>query len=194
MIINIPGIQYPVLVASFAEEKKHSEEGMRFAISSGGFFSTYLDKTTVRRMADINKATLSDEDYACAMEVESGHCIVLYKEAAAKMTEEEVMGMLYHEEAHIFHGDLEQYRLLNKGGMIDDIEAELQADAYAVRRVGNGVYRQAMKKTFANMVGFMAEVDPAWAKKTFQNIITDVNVLTRFAKLDLLSLPKPQMN
>lgn len=82
--------------------------------------------------------------YQAARVVEGMDVIICDRAAIHGMTPEEVLGMLYHEKGHIVLGHTS---LQGATGL----KEELEADAYAARRVGKKALKSALKKLATNM-------------------------------------------
>lgn len=80
-----------------------------------------------------------------------GYIIAMYKDTFSGLTEDEELGILSHELGHIKLGHLEDLSLpRNEHGLIESVQAELEADAYAAKRVGKDVMKNAIQKVFRN--------------------------------------------
>lgn len=66
-----------------------------------------------------------------------GPRIVVASYLTEELDDRELLSMIYHEDAHLLHRDLEKLELVpGSFNYLDDIECELAADAHAVRMTG----------------------------------------------------------
>lgn len=67
----------------------------------------------------------------------------------------ELSAILAHEQGHIDLGHLEKHKGVK--GVVDDMEIELEADAYAAKKCGAKVMRAALGKTLSGIIGELAD-------------------------------------
>lgn len=160
MLRMIEGVDFPVLIYSFAAEMKNvRERGIKLdskyeAAMANGFFVRQLDVNMVEflRTVPIQDPKLLDE-YVGKNVIMADIDMM----TEGRLTEEEWMAMLHHEQGHLVYKHLERH--VQKHGVptsceiMDDVDHEMQADAYACLFHDREVVKSALKKTIRAFVG-----------------------------------------
>lgn len=115
----------------------------KVAVLAGGFFCTQLPPGVL----EDPRSEFSPEEQK-ALQGYVGKEIIWMEESSLELfTKQQLMAILRHEEAHIINGDLEGVE-----GIVDDLDAELAADAYAAKTVGKKAMKFALMKAVWHIV------------------------------------------
>lgn len=109
--------------------------------------------------------------------------IYLDKKFSEQIPKDELMGMLYHEHAHIVHGDIdttEDQTTINGQKLILSQEFELRADQYAMMMVGKETLRRGLNNALRYHA---AEIAGDKVELFMEFIMQDEFVKQRFAAM-----------
>ena len=182
MYIHIPGIKYNVDAVSVAEYDAIGDdlanESKRLLIDGGGFLSTFISQDALDAAAVQFKGTPWEKEVATTV---AGPVIVMLAEVAAELTEEEKLAILLHEEGHIVaeHGSKATKFI---GKIVDHVEFELEADAYAAARIGGSILKSALVKVITAAITMKTAGRMARASQ-IRSALNSSDMLRRFAAL-----------
>ena len=136
---TVPGIKHPVVVSKMSEydvlplETRKAE--LKSIVMCGGFFAINL---TGEQIAAMNLLPGVTEELMVG--IKPGYAICVLEDIADLMSDNEVIAILHHEDAHIIHGDVNakhcDITLLEGTGFAIMPEWEFAADTHAAAMVG----------------------------------------------------------
>lgn len=131
-VTTIKGINFPVYTYSFLSCVRADAPVEFLPVLAGGFFTTNINEEVIEKdnflLTDSQKKVLRDHN---------GPVIFLEDSIKDEYPIEELMGILYHEQAHILNGDVDSKEA-------PTLDHEIAADKYAVRRVGSRTMVRAL--------------------------------------------------
>ena len=114
-------------------------------VSTGGFFAVWLD---FKKAKEIHAKDYTAETIATMSTLESGNYINAIASVYDRLSACDKQCILAHEAAHIVHGDTvsdEMKASANAAGVIDNINVEIAADAYAAKLFGAKAVAAALR-------------------------------------------------
>lgn len=121
----------------------------QLVVSTGGFFANWLDfKKSKQEYPD----SYSAETMAAMDSLESGNYINAVASVYDRLSACDKQCILAHEAAHIVHGDTVSAQLaasVNAAGVVDNLDIELAADAYAAKFFGAKAVAAALRNVGA---------------------------------------------
>ena len=134
----LQGINVPIYEFNL-EELKERLSYSAIANLSNGFISCNLDQA----MLEQSEAGFSKEDVEFLKPYLGGHVIWVEKSRIQLFPKDELLAILHHEVAHVKLGHLDGHKM----GILNDINMELEADAYAAGISGNRVIAKALRRS-----------------------------------------------
>ena len=194
-LYTFTGLSTKVSMASIADFAIYGEmlakQMVKTMIIVGGFAAS---KVTLELMEVIKNPIYSDADREEVAEIGLNPYIMVLKDVWDKMPEDERAAVLFHEEAHIVNGDLDntvQEELLAFEScpnlrLIDSVEKEIKADSYAAARVGKDVMHAALLSVLKIQSELIAERSNGRivASDLYVDMLEDPNLKTRLSALN----------
>ena len=92
--------------------------------------------------------------------------IVVLNDVCVLMSKDNIMAILYHEDAHLQLGHFTHEVVKEGSVIIDNLASELEADAYAANIVGNSVMAAAIIELIQSLAKVMACIKPKFLADT----------------------------
>lgn len=103
-------------------------------------------------------------------------CILVSKDYADMLTEEEYDAILFHEYAHILNGDIQEFSIEGKLRLITYVAYEIKADSYAASKTSAKTMADALVKVLLKKV-VLKEGDYDKAKKLDEDVVRRLHAL-----------------
>ena len=144
-VFIIDGVAAPLVTYNFKKTVKAIRENnlpdatARIAAAACGFMASALTET----MLHDQRMEFAEEEKEFLLPYVGGGVIWVEENTHKRYPDQELMGIILHEDAHILNGDV----FIPEQGILDNMEFELRADAYASARVGKKVMAKALRRT-----------------------------------------------
>ena len=128
------------------------------ALSTGGFYTVKVPYGAAKLFEKERPGQLNALQLQRIEVCEGGTFIQAVKELYEQLPQDERDAIILHEEGHAALGHLDEDRIKEAvivNGILADIQAELEADDYAARRVGKKTFAKALVHTLENMIEFV---------------------------------------
>ena len=138
MYIAQPGMAL-IEVINVDVVKRFGPAYVKKMLMTGGLFVVHIPKGAVAGIAPEMRQLIKQVELDCATMLEGTSTIQVVKEYKDRLTQKDLDALLWHEQGHIHYGhELPENAAKKKqvDGIIMDLETELQADAFAARKVG----------------------------------------------------------
>lgn len=147
-----------VVTTSVGEiEKKYGAfTGTNFLYSSGGFAATVYGDDHEKEMEEKGVA-IPECDRMFIESMRNTPFIFRVSDAMELLTEAEIEAFMWHEVGHIRRGHVEEAKTQKVRGVVQNVQYELEADAYAAQRCGKKVMAVALTKVLTHLckqIGF----------------------------------------
>lgn len=146
-----------VMTTSVKEiDRKYGEgAGLNLLFQSGGFMATvYEDDHEEQLRAAGTEVHPSDRDFIQTLR--NTPFVIRISDAMEMLTEAEIEAVTWHEVGHIRCGHVEKALAQKVRGVLNNVEFEKEADAYAAARVSKAAMAKALTKL---MIGLCAKIN-----------------------------------
>lgn len=189
-IVRIEGIRFPVEVTSVAILRNIGDDTAKHVVKTlalaGGAITTHIKQEQIDvLLADAGIDEIWKKDFRSGA-VKEGPLITVLEDWIGRLTPEEQMAILLHEEAHILNGDCDRVmEVVDMGGVFFkvDLEAELAADAYASERVSKTAMLMALIKVIQFMSASFARASGRDGQEIYLELTTEATMAARIAAL-----------
>lgn len=126
-------------VVSIETLKRFGPEVLKKVLLSGGMFAVHIPMNGVMNLPMDVMRVAKRSELDCLQMLEGSSTIQVVKEFGEQLSSKDMDALLLHEEGHIRHGHERPEHVAGKQvihGILVDLQAELDADAYAAKRVG----------------------------------------------------------
>ena len=136
---------------AFGERSGQKHYGLKTFVSTGGAISAKNEDTPEFR-SNLEKLGANKAEKELALALCGIGTVTVFDELKEILTPEELKAVLLHEEGHLIHRHLEKINsrdvIQDTSGqnILVDVNAEIEADAYAASRVGKEIVKKAITK------------------------------------------------
>lgn len=169
---------------SIAEEDVGSEFRVTLT-GAGAAFATIFTEDDLEDSLELWKScrSLDLQEMAATFEPNKPY-IFINNDDVKHLTASELMAVVYHEIGHIVNGDAERALAQEAKGLVTSMTMELEADQYAVERVGAVALKSALLKLFDMYANVINRAFGAPLDEVITKIYGDPATVARLDALD----------
>ena len=144
-VFIIDGVTAPLVTYNFKDAVRAIRSSdlpdatARISAAACGFMASALTEAILNDV----RMEFAEEEKEFLLPYVGGGMIWVEENTYKRYPKQELMGILLHEDSHILNGDV----FIPNQGILDNMEFELRADAYAASKVGGATMAKALRRT-----------------------------------------------